>query len=299
MVDDHSTLTAVTTVDPKAQVETGVAEVKSAARTVLVLEFLASRQNEPARLREICDALGVPKSSLYALLRTLSQHGWVRTDASGTLYGIGIRALMAGTSYLDTDPYLRLVQPSLDYAKEQLNETIHFGRLDGTSIVYLATRESSQYLRPYSRVGRRLPASTTAMGKALLAERAGHELDTLLREPLAQMTPHTIVDVEKMRDELHVTRQRGYSLDLQENTLGLQCFGFALRYSNPPMDAISCSVPVARLTPSRCDEIIAVMSDVRDQIERFAPPPLSGGRDELLASFPIVPPQQNELQTAR
>lgn len=299
MVDDRSTSTDMATAGSKAPIETGIAEVKSAARTVQVLEFLASRQNEPARLREICDALGVPKSSLYALLRTLSQYGWVRTDASGTLYGIGIRALMAGTSYLDTDPYLRLVQPSLDYAKEQLNETIHFGRLDGTNIVYLATRESSQYLRPYSRVGRRLPASTTAMGKALLAERNGHQLDALLQEPLAQMTPYTIVDVEKMREELNATRQRGYSLDLQENTLGLQCFGFALRYSNPPMDAISCSVPVARLTPSRCDEIIAVMSDVRDQIERFAPPPPSGGRDELLASFPIAPARPNELHAVQ
>jgi DNA-binding IclR family transcriptional regulator len=279
--------------------EGGVAEVKSAARTVLVLEFLASQQNQPTRLREISKALGVPKSSLYALLRTLSQHGWVRTDASGTLYGIGIRALMAGTSYLDTDPYLRLVQPSLDYAKEKLNETIHFGRLDGTDIVYLATRESSQYLRPYSRVGRRLPASTTAMGKALMAERTGPALDAILSDPLPQLTPNSIVDVEAMRTELDATRQRGYSVDLQENTVGLHCFGFALRYAYPAMDAISCSVPIARLTPERREEIIAVMFDVRDQIERFAPAPVRGGYDELLAGFLVAAPPRNEIGSAR
>ncbi|MCU1551917.1 MAG: transcriptional regulator, IclR family [Glaciihabitans sp.] len=285
--------------DADAANEGGVAEVKSAARTVFVLEFLASRENEPARLREISDALGVPKSSLYALLRTLSQYGWVRTDASGTLYGIGIRALMAGTSYLDTDPYLRLVQPSLDYAKEQLNETIHFGRLDNTDIVYLATRESSQYLRPYSRVGRRLPASTTAMGKALIAERSGPALEAMLQGPLPQLTPNSIVDVEAMKAEIDATRLRGYSVDLEENTVGLQCFGFALRYANPAMDAISCSVPVARLTPERREEIIAVMFDVRDQIERFAPAPLRGGRDELLAGFPIGVRPRSEISSAR
>jgi DNA-binding IclR family transcriptional regulator len=274
--------------DSEGLIEGGVLEVKSAARTVLVLEFLASRQNEPIRLREISEALGVPKSSLYALLRTLCHHGWVRTDASGTLYGIGIRALMAGTSYLDADPYLRLVQPSLDYANEQLNETIHFGRLDGRDIVYLATRESSQYLRPYSRVGRRLPASTTAMGKALFAERSGPALEALLAEPLPRLTANSITDVGALKAELEATRQRGHSVDLQENTLGLQCFGFALRYANPAMDAISCSVPVARLNPERCETIVAVMSDVRDQIERFAPPPLRSGRDELLAG-PVAP----------
>jgi DNA-binding IclR family transcriptional regulator len=264
--------------DTDAVSEGGVAEVKSAARTVLVLEFLASRQNEPARLREISEALELP---------------------SGTLYGIGIRALMAGTSYLDADPYLRLVQPSLDYAKEQLNETIHFGRLDNTDIVYLATRESSQYLRPYSRVGRRLPASATAMGKALMAERTGPALDALLVEPLPRLTANSIVDVEAMKTELDATRQRGYSVDLQENTEGLQCFGFALRYAIPAMDAISCSVPVSRLTPERIEEIVSVMFDVRDQIERFAPAPLLGGRGELLAGFSIGGTPRTEISPVR
>jgi hypothetical protein len=65
------------------------------------------------------------------------------------------------------------------------------------------------------------------------------------------------------------------------------------------MDAISCSVPVARLTPERREEIIAVMFDVRDQIERFAPAPLRGGRDELLAGFPIGVRPRSEISSAR
>ncbi len=162
----------------------GVREVKSAARTVELLELLAARRNRPARLRELSEALGVPRSSLHALLRTLVKYGWVRVDSSGSLYGIGIRALLAGTSYLDTDPFLPLVLPFLEELREKVDETFHFGRLDGTDVVYLATRESSQYLRPYSRIGRRLPAYSTALGKSLLAERPsldGHLPDTMER----------------------------------------------------------------------------------------------------------------------
>ncbi len=81
-------------------------KVKSAVRTVELLEYLASRQERPARIREICAALDMPRSSAHALLRTLMAQGWIRTDTSGTLYSIGIRALLVGTSYLDTDPYL-------------------------------------------------------------------------------------------------------------------------------------------------------------------------------------------------
>ena len=87
----------------------GIREVKSAARTVELLELLAARGNQPARLRELSEALGAPRSSIYALLRTLVDRGWVRTDATGTLYSIGIQALLAGTTYLDVDPILRIV----------------------------------------------------------------------------------------------------------------------------------------------------------------------------------------------
>lgn len=249
----------------------GVRDVKSAARTLEVLELLASRQNRPARLRELSEALGVPKSSLYALLRTLTKHGWVRTDATGTLYGIGIRALLAGTSYLDTDPYVRLVQPYLDQVRAELNETVHFGRLDGGDIVYLATKESGHGLRPYSRVGRRLPAYCTALGKSLLAHREPATLDDHLPDSLEAVTQYTLTDRSSLERDLAGVRARGHALDLQENTLGLQCYGFALRYSDPPTDAISCSVPLARLTPEHERQIIQAMEETRMMLERVAP----------------------------
>ena len=256
--------------------EAGVRPVKSAAYAVEVLEFLSSRQNKPARLREISEALGIPKSSLYALLRTLVQRGWVRRDESGTLYGVGIRALMAGMSYLDADPYLRLVQPWLDELKEVIDETVHFGRLDGNDIIYLATRESSQYLRVINRVGRRLPASTTSLGKALLAERSDEARRDHLVSPLPRLTPNTITDAELLRKDLDETVERGYAIDVEENTMGLKCFGFALHYANPPIDAISCSVPLARLTEERQAYIVEAMAATVAKIERHSPSAVEG-----------------------
>jgi DNA-binding IclR family transcriptional regulator len=250
----------------------GVREVKSAARTVEILEFLAARKNKPVRLRELSEALGVPRSSLHALLRTLAKHGWVRADSTGTLYGIGIRALLAGTTYLDTDPYLPVVTPMLDELRERLDETFHFGRLDGTDVVYLATRESSQYLRPYSRVGRRLPAYSTSLGKALLADLPDREVAAHLPKTLDPLTPHTITTKKKLVAELDETRRRGHAIDNEENTLGLRCFAVALHYSEPATDAISASVPMARLTPEREAEIVAALHQMSDRISRVVAP---------------------------
>ncbi|MGY6018424.1 IclR family transcriptional regulator [Streptomyces spinosirectus] len=246
----------------------GVREVKSAARTVELLELLAARGDRPARLQELADELGVPRSSMYALLQTLIGRGWVRTDITGSLYGIGIHALLTGTSYLDSDPRVRIVRPYLDEASDALGETIHMGRLDGRDVAYLATRESHEYLRTISRVGRRLPAHVGALGKALLAERDAEELP---EGPYEAMTPHTHTGREALAADLDGIRARGYSIDREEGVLGIVGFGFALRYETPAQDAISCSVPVARLTPEHQERIVAVMREIRLKIESSAP----------------------------
>ena len=248
----------------------GVREVKSAARTLELLELLAARRNRPARLRELSEALGMPRSSCYAVLRTLTKYGWVRTDASGTRYGIGIRALLAGTTYLDTDPYVRIAKAALDRLGEQLDETFHLGRLSGVDVVYLVTRESGQYLRAHSRVGRRLPAYSTALGKALLAELPGAELGAHLPGELVALTPHTITDRAVLAADLVAARENGYAVDREENVVGVRCFAVPLRYGEPAGDAISCSVPLARLTPAREADIVAALVRTREGIEREA-----------------------------
>lgn len=247
----------------------GVREVKSAARTVELLEILASRGNRPARLRELVEIMDIPRSSLYALLRTLVKRGWVSSDSSGAQYRIGIRALLTGTSYLDTDPYLRVVRPCLDELGEDLDETFHFARLDEYDIVYLATRESTQYVRAHSRLGRRLPAHATSLGKAILAERSGQERTTHIPAALERLTPHTITTRKALEADLRRTAERGYARDEQENTTGLRCFAFPLRYSAPVQDALSVSVPVARLDPAREEQLVAALRRVRDRIERL------------------------------
>ena len=255
-----------------------VRKVKSAVRTVELLEYLAARHDNPARLREISDALDMPRSSAHALLRTLVAQGWVRCDASGTLYGIGIRALLVGTSYLDSDPYLPLITPFLDELRQDLDETFHLGRLDGTDIVYLATRESKQYTRIQSRVGRRLPAYATALGKSLLAERFGVERDAHVPSALTPLTTDTIVDRAALDEVLEEVRVRGYATDNQENTPGLKCFAVALRYCSPPQDAISASIPVERLNPQRELEIVDALRAMGDKVSRVVRPLANGDR---------------------
>ncbi|TXC92476.1 IclR family transcriptional regulator [Streptomyces sp. ISID311] len=245
--------------------DTGGSQVKSAVRTVELLEYFAGRPGMHS-LASVQEAVGYPKSSLYMLLRTLVDLGWIETDAAGTRYGIGVRALLVGTSYLDGDEVVAAARPTLDRLSDDTTETIHLARLDGTHVVSLATRQSPHHLRPFTRVGRRLPAHSTALGKALLATHTDDQVRSLLPPVLARLTEHTRTDREQLIEELHTVRAQGYAVDREENTLGLCCFGVALSSRTPARDALSCSVPVARLTPAHEQMIKDALLAARDRL---------------------------------
>jgi len=243
----------------------GGAQVKAAVRPAGLLGYFAGRPGMHS-LAAVQEAVGYPKSSLYMLLRTLVELGWVETEATGTRYGIGVRALLVGTSYIDGDEVVAAAKASLDRLADDTTETIHLARLDGADVIYLATRQSQHYLRPFTRVGRRLPAHSTSLGKALLATRTDDEVRALLPQRLEPPTEHTPTDLDALPADLPEIRERGYPVDPEENTRGHRSFGLAIPYRIPARDAVSCSVPVARLTPGREQMIRDALFAARDRL---------------------------------
>lgn len=237
--------------------------VKSADRTIEVLEVLA-RSTASLSLADLHTELGYPKSSLYMLLQTLVDRRWVETDVRGSLYRIGVRALLAGTSYLDRDPVARVAAPVLDEVRAEVNETVHLARLDGDSIVYLASRESQHHLRTVSRVGRRLPAYATALGRAILANRPdGAELVPHHPEVLS---PKGLSDRDTILAELEQARARGYAGESEQTNPGLGCRAVVLTHNDPVSDALSCSIPLARLDEPHSETIVNTLLDAARRI---------------------------------
>jgi DNA-binding IclR family transcriptional regulator len=233
--------------------------VKSADRVLELLETLATTRDRPT-LAELALRLGIPKSSLHAILRTMLARGWVRTDPTGTRFGLGLRALQVGQAYLDTDDTVAMLAGVLDELAARFGETVHLGRLERSDIVYLAKRESIHPLRLFSAIGRRLPAHATALGKALLAQRSDDHVMGTLSFPLARLTAHTLTDPSALRAELATVRDRGYAVDREENSEGIVCFAVAVPLAFPAVDAVSVSVPLSRLTPSLERDVIDALS---------------------------------------
>lgn len=238
--------------------------VKSSERTLHVLEHMAAA-GQPQTLGELSQALSIPKSSLHAILHTMLGRDWLQTDPSGLRYGLGVRSLLVGSSYVESDDVVSRTSGTLDGLADEIGETVHLGRLDGADIVYLAKRESRHPLRLFSAVGRRLPAHATALGKCVLAWQ--DEPLATLPPVLSRLTPHTIVDHDELLRDLETVRARGYAIDDEENTPGIRCIAVPIRRRGGVSDAISCSVPLVRLSEPVQNTIIVAMQRAQRDAE--------------------------------
>ena len=243
---------------------TGFQPVKSADRALQILEALG-RERTGMSLTDLQRQLGIPKSSLHGLLRTLAQREWIETDDAGTRFTIGRRAVWASAAYIEKDETVEAAKPIIDWLSAETGETVHLGRLDGDHILYLSKRDSRHPLRMYSAVGRRLPAHATALGKALLARRTDTQVDEMLPNPLPGLTANTLTSRDALFEDLDVTRERGYAFDNEENAQGIVCFAVALLAGFPPTDAISISIPTAHLTPELQRDVVQLLKQAQER----------------------------------
>ena len=218
-------------------------EVKSAERTVRILETLAA---SPTRLTlsQLQERMGYPRSSLHALVRTLRDLKWLEADETGSAFGVGPHALLSGTAYLDRDPALPFAYEAMEDLRSETGYTVHYARRDEGNVLYLASRDTRDHAIP--RVGRKLPADTTALGLALLAQLTADEVAQLRPD-----APHT---------SLETIRNRGWSFEREQSRPGVACVAATVDYRIPATDAISCALPADRATDEEVDRIATAVT---------------------------------------
>ncbi|ACL40061.1 transcriptional regulator, IclR family [Pseudarthrobacter chlorophenolicus A6] len=241
--------------------------VKSAERTIAILELVAAAP-QPLTTAEIFKLTGYPRSSLHWLLLTLLELNWIEQTPEGA-YRIGTHALLCGTAYLDRDPVMEHVSGILEKVRNATSFTTHYARLDRSDVIYLATRQAVDRRRLSSRVGRKLPAQVTALGKAILSEYTDDEVRQRLGPgPYAQLTPKTVTGFDALQTELAEFRKTGHAVEWEQNTVGLCCVSVVVPYRIPGTDAMSCSIPVELATDDVLAETVATLQSAAAELAR-------------------------------
>lgn len=218
---------------------------------------------------EVARALHVPKSSAYALMFSLYRAGLLR-KTHGSRYRLGWRILAMNRVLLETTEFRAEALPIMQDLVARFGETVHLAVLDEGQVVYVEKLEGTRAVRvAVSRVGMRLPAHCSGVGKVLLAYRPWEEVKAIIAtHGLPSFTPRTITSLEQLRTELEQVRSQGHAYDLEEVMPELCCVAAPIRdYTGSVVASMSLSVPAYRFRQYR-DEYRRAIVHATQQVSR-------------------------------
>ena len=160
-----------------------------------------SRDVPVQSLGELARELELPRATVFRLADTLEHLGFLVRDPETGEYRIGAAALKLGWNYLSALELPDIAYPYLAQLRHKARASVHMAVRDGREIVYVSRLPVNAALTSNIRVGARLPAHATSMGRALLQGLAADELAELYRgiDELAPFSPETPATVEALK----------------------------------------------------------------------------------------------------
>lgn len=199
----------------------------------------------------------LPVGTTHRLLNTLKQLGYVEQDRETHKYTLGLRFLNLRGAIINQLNLAAVAMPVMKELMQRVNETVHLAIFNEGEIVYIERVEGLQTQGMYTRIGKRAPAHSTALGKTMLAympEAVVHQV--VERRGLPRFSSTTITTLPELVRELEAIRLRGYALDNGETGEPVRCVAAPVRdYTGQVIAAISISGPQERMHPSRDAEL--------------------------------------------
>ncbi|MEE9518661.1 MAG: IclR family transcriptional regulator, partial [bacterium] len=176
--------------------------VQSVNNALDILENLAGPDDELGGT-ERANRQGLYKHNILRLLGTLEAKGYVEQNKLTGSYRLGLRIFELGQNFV---AHLKLIQearPILEKIVAACNESAYLALLQNGDVVYLDGVETTQAVRIAPRIGRRLKAYCTAVGKAQLAYQEPEKFEELYGdEPVHPYTETTITDMRALNTHL-------------------------------------------------------------------------------------------------
>ncbi|HKN54093.1 MAG TPA: IclR family transcriptional regulator [Amycolatopsis sp.] len=225
------------------------------------LTLLSGLAREAKTLDQLAEEIGVHKSTVLRLLRTLESHHFVRREGT-RYYRLGSALFDLAHQALEDRDVRRSAQAALAALNERTGHTVHLASYEDGEAVYIDKYEGRHSVRMYSRIGKRAALHCTAVGKVLVAA-----MPLPLREKVARsieyrvLTPNTISTPEAYLEELAKVAERGYAIDNAEHEDFIHCVAAPIRGpGGEVLAAVSMSVPKVLLD---FDGLLALVPEVQ------------------------------------
>ncbi|MGF1726823.1 DNA-binding transcriptional regulator KdgR [Photobacterium nomapromontoriensis] len=225
--------------------------VSSVMKVFGILQALGEQKE--IGITELSQRLMMSKSTVYRFLQTMKTLGYVSQEGEADKYALTLKLFELGAASLEHVDLIDLCDKEMQKISQQTNEALHLGALDENAIIYIHKIDSGYNLRMQSRIGRRNPLYSTAIGKVLLAYRD----EDFVREALNDVefikhTDKTLENIEQLLSELKDVKINAYAEDNEEQEPGLRCLAAPVfdRFGNV-IAGLSISLPTIRFDEKR------------------------------------------------
>lgn len=236
-------------------------------RGLCLLELLAGASTDK-KASELADEMGLHRTSIYRYLSQLTEAGYVASAGNG-LYRLGPKVIELASLVQRRMDVRNIAHGVLVRLSEETDCTVHLAQIIGGEVVIVDKIETHRSLPMYSRIGARVPAHCTGVGKALLAFLPAKELRPILdRLELKRYTDNTITDRQGLLQELGDIRAQGFSRDNSEHEEGIVCVASPILDSRRRVVAAASATDTPRKFETRTAWYVEKVIEATRQISR-------------------------------
>ncbi len=183
-------------------------------------------------------------------------------------YFLGYKLYEIGTKYLDKkstvdDALYEIMQDAVQACRE----TMALGKLDAGDVIYVQRIDLFEKLRLYSAIGRRLPAYSTSLGKALLSEKSKEDIKQLYPEGMYPLTSNTITDIDVLFEELQQVKKTGFAFDCEESVYFVRSISVPIKDGSSIQYGLQVNISVTGYSLDKEQFIKKILSDTKHKME--------------------------------
>ncbi|WP_019631405.1 IclR family transcriptional regulator [Actinomadura atramentaria] len=198
---------------------------------------------------ELARRSGLPRSTAHRIALDLAEEGLLeRRDGRLRL---GLKLFEIGQRVPRQRVLRDAALPVMSDLREATRQTVHLAVLEGAEVVYVEILGSAGGPPLPSRVGGRLPAHVTGVGKAILAFAPPEQVRAVLDAGLVRAADRSVVAPGLLARELAAIREAGVAYDREESGNGIVCAASPVRGAGGEvLGALSVSGWSGRLRPT-------------------------------------------------
>jgi len=163
----------------------------------------------PMTMRELIEATGSPRSSIYELVAILTEVGWLETSADGNVF-FGREMHYYGSDYATHNDLISRAHQSILALVRKYDETTQLCMLEGNKYSVVLSENSARPFNISSDIGVRVPIPWTATGRLLLGHMSAEAIRALIPADDFVLDNGVRIDFDEFMRDVQNAKALGY-----------------------------------------------------------------------------------------